>query len=299
MSGIDLNKFARALSKPGIDPRLWISHGIVGRLDDAGKLDSDDGDDPKKFVATDPKAGPLVDVVLTPSGDQIKARLGSGTQKGRETCVLTPIRGGCQVVVGVPDGDLNNYPAIVQRFSFGGDAEQALPSKWDNDSFLVHVGDKPLKLVNGKSGFIVWDADGGLTIRTPGGLVFQLSADGFFNILDGATNSIWSDDTGIQILTAQGAIAKFGDKISLYSPGAMEINAASISLTSGGTIAGVAAPAQSQLIKYDAAFIAALTTLISTISALPAPVAGSAIGTALTTFAASLPASMTLTFKAQ
>jgi hypothetical protein len=128
---IDVQRLAKAISGPGTDTRFWLSAGTVGLLDDNGEFNTSN----KEAVYVD-RLGAVVSVRLEPSGEVIAARY-NGISCGRYGFMLIPIRPGDEVVVSIPDGDLNS-PAITV-VSLASNETAKVPSDWNNDRVLFDL----------------------------------------------------------------------------------------------------------------------------------------------------------------
>jgi hypothetical protein len=105
-SGLDHSALAAAASRPGIDPRVWVSLAVV--------VD----------VGFDPDHGVFVDVQYQPSGDQDTALLGA-PYAGDGFGSYWPPRKGDTVVVVIPGGDPGHGPVVVARVWNAGDPPPA------------------------------------------------------------------------------------------------------------------------------------------------------------------------------
>ncbi len=108
---LDASRLARAVSRPGIDPRVWLELGVVREL------------------GFDAKEGIFADVVMQPNGNV------------ETCCVATPYTGsvdgevgfgdwcpvdvGDTVLVGIPGGDSNRGPVVIARWWDSGDPPPA------------------------------------------------------------------------------------------------------------------------------------------------------------------------------
>lgn len=91
----DTAALGRAVAFPGIDPRTWVSYGIV------------------TGYAIDPQEGIFVNVTLMPSRIQETARVGDSWASGDGVSI--PFDDGDEVVVGYPDGDPSYGLAVLRR----------------------------------------------------------------------------------------------------------------------------------------------------------------------------------------
>ncbi len=96
---IDLSSLAEGISRPGMDPRQWISNALVERVDP---------------VLFDDELGPLVSVTLEPGGEQVQARVGSGIA-GDGEAEYFPFVEGDEVLVALPQGNPRGGAVIIAR----------------------------------------------------------------------------------------------------------------------------------------------------------------------------------------
>ena len=100
---LDLAALGRAISYPGIDPRIWVSYGIVDREQDDQKSVEFNGD-----------GGPLVWVLLQPHNQLVACRVASGVA-GNGEAEWHPFLEADEVIVLIPEGDTRSTPVIVGR----------------------------------------------------------------------------------------------------------------------------------------------------------------------------------------
>lgn len=115
--GFDATTIARAISTPGIDPRLNCSFGKVkAKVDETTGAISNQAD-----VTFDPDVGPLVTVVLSPCAVEVACRVlmsVSGNGEGE----WDPFVPDDLVLVVIPLGDEKSGPIILGRLANGVDA---------------------------------------------------------------------------------------------------------------------------------------------------------------------------------
>lgn len=99
---IDQRTVGEGISFPGIDPRQWISYGVV--------------DD--EAVTFDEELGPLLAVTLQPSGYQVTCRLAYGTA-GNGEGEYHPFVPGDEVLVAIPEGDERAGCVVFGRLNNG------------------------------------------------------------------------------------------------------------------------------------------------------------------------------------
>lgn len=138
---IDVQRLARAISGPGVDTRTWVSAGTVGLVNPQGEFVTDSfvtdnqGNKVAEAVYVD-RLGAVVSVRLEPINEVVNARY-NGIACGRMGFMLVPIRGGDEVLVSVPDGDLNS-PAIAILAILSNQTAQ-IPQDWNNDRVLFSL----------------------------------------------------------------------------------------------------------------------------------------------------------------
>jgi len=106
----DAAAFSEALSRPGIDPRQWVSFGTVMPETDS-----------IKSVVFDDELGPLVGVILQPSGIEVSCRV-SGMCAGNNEAEYFPFISGDEVIVVIPEGEERAGCTIVGRLNNASDA---------------------------------------------------------------------------------------------------------------------------------------------------------------------------------
>lgn len=102
---------AQAVSMPGIDPRQWISYGIVetGTSDAPPVRFKDDNGNPSPY-------GPMVDVTLQPWGVTLPCRVAGGVA-GVAEAEYYPYVGGDEVIVAIPEGSERAGAVIIGRLN--------------------------------------------------------------------------------------------------------------------------------------------------------------------------------------
>lgn len=101
-TNVDMGRMANAVSRPGIDPRVWLTLAIV------------------KDVGYDPDEGIFVDVQYQPNGDIETCLLGA-PYAGAEFGFYFPVNVDDTVLVGIPMGDPNDGPILITRVWNAGD----------------------------------------------------------------------------------------------------------------------------------------------------------------------------------
>lgn len=183
--GIDVRRFAEAIKGHGIDLRHWASHGTVCTVDDSGNCNFSDPD--AVIVAPD---GVWADVVLQPLEIPVTARMQLGVGGG--TCtILCPLRAGDEVLVIIPDGDLNNPPAIVAILN-----SQGVKIPLESDGRPVFKNDRLSIFAKGVPIEIRTDAGNKVHLQTDGDAVVEQGGSGKVRLGgDGAAESVIKGDT--------------------------------------------------------------------------------------------------------
>lgn len=116
---VDLTNIAKTMEQLGFARGLFSCLGVVKEAEDGGLHFDLDGEDL------------TVDVELQPSGTTITARLGTvGGSFGAGVWWIPPI--GSEVLVAVPDGDIDFQPIIVAQYSSG-----SVPSDVEAGSVVI------------------------------------------------------------------------------------------------------------------------------------------------------------------
>ena len=137
----DVSRIARALQRPGIDPRAWVSLALVQSV----VVDAD---------------GAFCDVLLVPSNRRHTARLGAA-YAGSGWGMYAPPQVDDEVVVMAPDGDPSAGLVVVSRVWSRVDAPPTEAQENPEDVVLVVRPDRSLRLsVSGGGKVYLGSADG-------------------------------------------------------------------------------------------------------------------------------------------
>lgn len=173
----DFNALADAVSKPGIDPRIWASYGIVNQ---------EQGDE--HSVEFDPDWGPLVSVVLQPHNQLVSCRVSSSCA-GNGEGEWHPFLQGDEVLVVIPEGDTRSVPVIVGRLNNSidkfPDKVAGKDTNLNNVGFMrrrgpyIIEGDSLMMMRSSVTGAMIGvDEKGNATLRDGEGTVLQIGATG-------------------------------------------------------------------------------------------------------------------------
>jgi hypothetical protein len=137
----DVSRIARALQRPGIDPRAWVSLALVQSV----VVDAD---------------GAFCDVLLVPSNRRHTARLGAA-YAGSGWGMYAPPQVDDEVVVMAPDGDPSAGLVVVSRVWSRVDAPPTEAQQNPEDVVLVVRPDRSLRLsVSGGGKVYIGGSDG-------------------------------------------------------------------------------------------------------------------------------------------
>lgn len=145
-SSIDTARLSNAVSRPGIDPRIWVSYAV---LTSEPYIEDIDG-----------QQDIVVDIQLMPVGDQETARVGA-IYAGNGFGLYTPLRKDDEVLVCAPSGDPDEGLVVMQRL--WSPADPPPQEVYDNpyDVTLVVQKDHNLRInVKGEGNVIIGAAAG-------------------------------------------------------------------------------------------------------------------------------------------
>lgn len=99
-TSIDMGRLSNAVSRPGIDPRVWVSYAV---LTSAPYLETVDGEQDI-----------VVDIQLMPTGEEETARVGA-IYAGNGFGLYAPLYEGDEVLICAPSGDPDEGLVVMQR----------------------------------------------------------------------------------------------------------------------------------------------------------------------------------------
>jgi hypothetical protein len=147
-AGINPRRLARALSRPGIDPRTWVTHAIVAD------------------VHLDPDYGLLADVTLLPTEDDVTVRV-STLYAGNGFGLYARLAVDDEVLIEFPDGTLEGGGWLVGR-------------SWN-------AADKPIAVADDEAVVLVVEKDATVRLEVLGaGNILLKVADGKVQLVDAA-----------------------------------------------------------------------------------------------------------------
>ena len=162
--GIDMARFSNAVSRPGIDPRIWVSYAVLTS---------------EPYIETvDGRQDVVVDLTLMPSLQEETARVGS-IYAGNGFGFYAPMHKDDEVLVVAPSGDPDAGLVVIQRMWSPADPPPPEINASPEDVTLVVEEGKNLHLMTMGGGTIYLDAlDGGsLTVNVGGTGNVNLNVD--------------------------------------------------------------------------------------------------------------------------
>lgn len=146
LSSIDTERLANAVSRPGIDPRIWVSYAVLIS---------------EPYVETrEGQEDVLADIMLMPSGMIETARVGT-IYAGNGFGLYTPLKVDDEVLVVAPSGDPDEGMVITQRLWSPADKPPAELAENSADVLLVVESDKNLRIKTLGSGNVILAVDTG------------------------------------------------------------------------------------------------------------------------------------------
>lgn len=145
-TGIDMASLSEAMTRPGIDPRIWVSYGVL-----LGE----------PYIETiEGRQDVLVDVMLMPSGAEETARVGA-IYAGNGFGFYCPLHTDDEVLVLAPSGDPDEGLVITQRLWSPADPPPSSLAANPEDVTLVVESGKNLRLNVQGAGNIILQVDQG------------------------------------------------------------------------------------------------------------------------------------------
>jgi Type VI secretion system/phage-baseplate injector OB domain len=175
---LDVGRLGNALSRPGIDPRTWISYATVDGVGVDGE-------------------GVFVDVTLLPSGEQMTARAGT-IYAGPGYGLHLPFGVNDEVVVGVPNGDPGHGAVVLGRLQSASD-QLSSDAQGNADDIVLVVKDGQSVRIGVSGGGKVYLADVNATEQAVLGTTYRSAEDSRFAAMDALAEAL---ATAISTLSA-------------------------------------------------------------------------------------------------
>lgn len=145
----DMNRISNAVSRPGIDPRIWAAKAVV------------------LAVVVDPEAGYFADIMIVPDEIPATAAIAPG-YAGNGFGFFLPVEVDDMVIVVAPNGDPDAGLVIVARNWDRADPPPADVAEHPTDLLLQAKEGKTIRLVTTGAGHVVIDARGSGEVRLGG-----------------------------------------------------------------------------------------------------------------------------------
>lgn len=145
-TGIDVARLSNAVSRPGIDPRVWVSYAVLIS---------------EPYI--EPQVGQqdvVVDIQLMPTGEEETARVGA-IYAGNGFGLYAPLHEGDEVLVCAPSGDPDEGLVVMQRLWSPADPPPQAVYDHPEDVTLVVEAGKNLRLNVQGAGNLILQVDTG------------------------------------------------------------------------------------------------------------------------------------------
>jgi len=176
---MDMNRLSEAVSRPGIDPRLWSSLAIV------------------TAIVVDPAEGVFANITLLPSRDLETARVGQ-CYAGPGFGSHFPIQVDDEVLVVAPSGDPNEGMVIAARlYSKSDPPPQEVVDAPEDVVVHVKAGQNIKIIVENGGQVLLGDADGTQPVAL--GTILKAHLDSVKSYIDGHVHIGVTPGTPIQL----------------------------------------------------------------------------------------------------
>ena len=203
--GVDIAALRDALAGPGMDTRQWVSFGLV---------EPKGVDTPDQAVEFTSDLGPLVCVILQPSGSSVRCRV-AGQVAGNMEGEYYPFVPGDEVLVVVPEGDERAGCTIIGRLNnsldqwpggiAGQDATQNnIAFKRIRAPYVLEFAESYLVRSPATSAFLSFTQDGQVTLSNADHAFLSLTPD-FIGIQNGDASLLLQLDMTQQAIVLQAA----------------------------------------------------------------------------------------------
>lgn len=139
--GVDTGRLGKALSRPGMDPRVHVQTAFV------------------TAVHLDPEHGYFVDITLMPSGVEETARV-APVYAGSGFGIFLPVQIDDEVVVVTPHGDPNAGLLVIARPWDNGTPPPADAANHPDDLLILAKDSANIRIVTGGSGNVIIEPRG-------------------------------------------------------------------------------------------------------------------------------------------
>ena len=160
-SSVDLGRLAEAASRPGIDPRNWLTRCII------------------TDVVYDPKHGLFADVKIQPDGDEETVLVGAN-YAGDDFGSYWPVKVDDIVLVAFPLGDPGEGGVIISRLFSGSEKPPKELSANDSGADGDPTTDPTLRIEDGATLRIVGRNAANYKLELDGNATYEIVAISFF-----------------------------------------------------------------------------------------------------------------------
>ncbi len=257
---------------PNADGRLWVSYGTV-------LLDENLEGEEDRAVTFDEDVGPLVEVELQPSNQIVTCRVATAVS-GVFEAEWSPLVGGDEVLVVIPEGSEQGPPCIIGRLNnaldkfpekvAGKDARQNNLSFTRTQTPTIIESGSLYMIRSAKTGAVVGiDEEGNVTIRDGNATGFQFGPSGFaLQDADGLGQFVLNTEENYASVWWQNTLLKMdGTDINIAASG-------NVAIGSAGNTPVLHAMASEQAVNLLVSYLQLLT---ATLSLIPAPLTGTAL----------------------
>lgn len=198
-SSIDANRLAAIASRPGIDPRVWLTFGVV------------------QDVAYDAEHGMLADVQYMPEGDIETALVGS-CYLGHNYGAWCGLKKGHIVLIAVPLGDPSAGPVIISQIHTGSERP---PEDFKNESSSDPMDptiNPTIRVEDGATLRVIAKNGAKISLEVSSDSEINLKATGTGNIAITGEAKITVDSPNIVLGKGGKPVATVGDLVAVTVP---------------------------------------------------------------------------------
>ena len=193
-SGVDMFRLSKLASRPGVDPRLWLTLATV------------------TDVAFDAEHGMFADVQFMPDGDRETCLIGSD-YAGNGFGEWLPLKTGDVVLVAVSHGDPGAGCVLIKRI-FTGSALPPSDFKNPNSASAMDARTDPVfRIEDGATLHIIAQAGANISLELAGGGKIALAATGAGTVEITAEGTITVNSPDVRLGDGGAPVARVGDLV--------------------------------------------------------------------------------------
>jgi len=170
-SSVDAGRLSALVSRPGIDPRTWVSRAKVTEL------------------GFDPEKGLFADITYLPDGETDTALIGSG-YVGDGFGGYVPLKTGDLIAVVTPQGDPGEGPIIISRLWHAGAKPPIELAENDSPTTDEPTSMPTFRLEDGNTVRVIARQSGAVKIELSGGSTFEVVATGGSRVVISADTTV-------------------------------------------------------------------------------------------------------------